>query len=134
MKRLSTLVLTVILLFCSCLFTTRAEEIPGPITVEYGNITVIFDENTTLSEEQRLAVAQLLSGEAQASIGGENHINNVLCNIFGHKKVTESLIVIEHCVREEQPRCLEVHGTLTTCSRCDYSDFVEDFSFYILCH
>lgn len=134
MKRIAVISLTLILLFCSCFFTTSAEEDPTPIVVEYGTITVIFDGNTTLDEAQRLAIAQMLSGEAQATIGGENHVDNILCNIFGHKKTTEPLIVVEHNVRSEAPRCLEHHGDLTTCSRCDYSNFEIEYSTYIFCH
>lgn len=134
MKRFITISLALALLVLSCLFTAAAEEEPDPIVVEYGTITVIFNGNTTLSEAQRLAVAQQLSGEAQTTIGEENHTHNVLCNIFGHKKVTETIVVVEHCVRAEAPRCRENYGTLTTCSRCDYSNFEVEVSTYIFCH
>ena len=138
MKHFTIAVLAVVLMVCSCFFVASAEEEPDPIVVEYGNITVIFDGNTTLDEAQRLAVVQMIVGEY---CGGVNHQhihgddpNNIICNIFGHNKITETLVVIEHCVRDEPPRCLENIGTLTTCSRCDYNDFEVEFSSYIFCH
>lgn len=138
--------LTLVLLFSACLYSASADEDPAPIEVEYGDITVIFDGNTTLDESQRLAIAQMLAEDFSSEEGYQHHCENenhaeredqqrnILCNLFGHKKIEEPAIVIEHCVRDEDPRCRENIGTLTTCSRCDYYNFVVETYSYISCH
>ena len=152
MKRFIIFTMVLTLLVSSFLFTASAEETPDPIIVEYGNITVIFEGDTTLNEAQRMAVVQMIAGECSCEedhqhicgecsceedhqhICGDDNTDNILCTLFGHKKVTETLVVVEHCVRDEAPRCRENYGTLTTCTRCDYSNFEVEFVNYIFCH
>lgn len=139
MKRFTIFTIVLTLLVSSFLFTASAEETPDPIIVEYGNITVIFEGDTTLNEAQRMAVVQMIAGECSCEedhqhICGDDNTDNILCTLFGHKKVTETLVVVEHCVRDEAPRCRENYGTLTTCTRCDYSNFEVEFVNYIFCH
>ena len=154
MKRFAVLTLSIILLITACLLTTSAEQELEPIVVDYGNITVIFDGNTSLPEAQRLAIVQMLAedfgGEERCQLDccdcchhgceneehdhGEEPDRNIICTFFGHDKIEEGLIVVEHCVREEQPRCRENIGILTTCSRCDYYNYVVESYSYITCH
>ena len=150
MKRLTFFVLILSFLITACLFTASAEEEPEPIVVNYGTITVIFDENTTLDEAQRLAIVQMLAADFGGEQGcqhcccedclheeqahEENPQRNIICTLFGHDKIEEGLIVIEHCVRDEDPRCRENYGILTTCSRCDYYNYVVETYSYIYCH
>ena len=154
MKRFAILALTLSLLIATCLFSASAEEEPEPIVVNYGTITVIFDGNTSLDEAQRLAIVQMLAEDfgseqgcqhsccedCQHSCENEEHAHeedpqrNIICTLFGHDKIEEPAIIIEHCVRDEDPRCRENYGILTTCSRCDYYNFDIHTSHYISCH
>lgn len=154
MKRFAVLTLFIILSITACLFTSSAEEELEPIVIDYGTITVIFDGNTSLNETQRLAIVQMLaedfSGGERCFHGccdccqhvceneehnhGEELDRNIICTIFGHDKIEEPVVIIEHCVRDEDPRCRENYGILTTCSRCDYYNFAVEATCYISCH
>ena len=82
-------------------------------TYEYGNITIIFEQTTPFSSEQRANIAYKL-------INGTDNTNTygLWCTLFGHDYVEDSVKTITHCVNDTQPRCLEEYFEIGECSRC----------------
>lgn len=126
MKRLTIILLTIILVFAGTI-SVSADEMNSNV-YQIDNITVIFDADSQLSNEQKEAIVQLLVnpeyGVSQA---------NLICNIFGHKNTIEGVTTITHKVSATDPRCLEEFFTITTCSRCNESTVERDGFAYIPC-
>lgn len=136
MNRVVSLFLAIILLVAVCMIAPSAAQIEPPTVVDYGEITVIFGENSSLTAKQRLAIAKsfALHDDEREVAAQRGLTGNIICNIFGHKKISESITIIEHCVRATNPRCLETIGDLITCARCSsYRDFEELGSYYTFC-
>ena len=126
MKRIFILLSVVVLVIGSMLGVSAYEPVVN--TYQIDGVTVIFDADSQLSEEQQEMIAQLLVnseyGVSQA---------NLICNIFGHKNTQEGVTTITHKVLAESPRCLQENFIITTCSRCNEST-VERVSYaYISC-
>lgn len=92
-------------------------------------ITVEFSESSSFTEEEQVTIAQLVVD----GIENSTTTYNVLCTLFGHSTTTETIGVIEHCVRDAQPRCLKTVEDVTACSRCDYVSIDVIGSYYIVC-
>ena len=126
MKKLSIIAIVVALTICMT-FSVSADEIVGN-TYQIENVTVIFDADSQLSEEQQEMLAQLLVnseyGVSQA---------NLICNIFGHKNTTEGVSTVTHKAKANSPRCLQEFFTITTCSRCNESTVERNGYSYITC-
>lgn len=126
MKKISIVLMVIALTICS-VFGVSADGNVGN-TYQIDNVTVIFDVDSQLSNDQQEAIAHLLVnseyGVAQA---------NLICNIFGHKNTMEGVTTITHKVLEESPRCLEELFTITTCSRCNESTVERNAYYYISC-
>ena len=126
MKRLTIILLTIILVFAGTI-SVSADEMNSNI-YQIDNITVIFDADSQLSNEKKEAIVQLLVnpeyGVSQA---------NLICNIFGHKNTVEGVTTITHKVSATDPRCLEEFFTITVCSRCNESTVERDGFAYIPC-
>lgn len=110
MKKSLIFILTISILFSMCFTSFASNE---TYTYEYSNMTVIFDETTPFSAEQRVNIADKLV----------NNIDNTTtyglwCTLFGHSYVEDDVTTITHCVSETQPRCLEEHFEIGECSRC----------------
>lgn len=121
------IVLMAVVVTISLTFGVSADSNVGN-TYQIGNVTIVFDVDSQLSNEQQENIANLLVnpeyGVAQA---------NLICNIFGHKNTTEGVTTITHKVFEESPRCLEELFTITTCSRCNESTVERNAYYYITC-
>ena len=130
MKRLISFFLALMLAISLCLITSANSTDSNTITV--GNYTIIFDETSTLTQEEKLHIAQLRANHNHET---DNHASTygVMCNLFGHKTTTETIIVVEHQVSPTAPRCLENVEELTVCSRCDYTNVEILGSIYIYC-
>ncbi len=120
-------VIMVVILTVSATLGVFADSTVGD-TYQIDDVTVIFDANSQFSSEQQETIANLLVhpeyGVAQA---------NLICNIFGHKNTSETVITITHKVFEESPRCLQENFTVTTCSRCDEYTVERNSYAYIPC-
>jgi hypothetical protein len=80
---------------------------------EYDNITVVFDETTPFSLEQRKNIAdKIVNGTENTATYG------LWCTLFGHDYVEDTVMTITHCVNDTQPRCLEEYFDIGECSRC----------------
>ena len=125
-KVILTVVIAVILTISATL-STSADNIVGN-TYQIENVTVIFDADSQLSNEQQEVIANLLvnpeHGVAQV---------NLICNIFGHKNTSETVIAITHKVFDESPRCMQENFIVTTCSRCNESTVERASYMYITC-
>lgn len=82
---------------------------------EYGNKTVIFNETTQFSAEQRVKIAEYLANGAETS---DAETYGLTCTLFGHKYVEDYVTTITHCVSDTQPRCLQEDFEIGECSRC----------------
>lgn len=126
MKKILVILLTIVLTFGATLGVS-ADDIIGN-TYQIENVTVIFDTDSQLSNEQQEIIADLLVnpeyGVSQA---------NLICNIFGHKNTSETVITITHKAKTNSPRCLQENFTVTTCSRCNESTVERNSLFYITC-
>ena len=126
MKRLMVIIFVVTLVLCTPLGTSADEAIGNCYQID--TVTVVFDANSQLSDEQQEKIAQLLVnpeyGVSQA---------NIICDIFGHKNTMEGVTTITHKVLPESPRCLQELFTITTCSRCNESTVERDGYCYITC-
>ena len=126
MKRLSIIVMVIVLTICATL-NVSADEIIGN-TYQIDNVTVIFDADSQLSAEQQENIAQIL-------VNPENGVSpaNLICNIFGHKNTQEGVTTITHKAKASSPRCLQELFTITTCSRCNESTVERNAAYYISC-
>ena len=121
------IILCVIAITISATFGVSANEI---LVKQYNvnNVTVIFDTDSQFTIEQQKSIVNFLVnsqyGVAQA---------NIICNIFGHKNTSETVISITHKVFEESPRCMQENFTVTNCSRCDETTVVRNSFAYISC-
>lgn len=128
MKKLL-ITLLAIIIAASLPINAYATETVGNIYALDG-VTVKFSADSSLSPEKQAAIAEwVVTGTSDSSAT----TYNLLCTMFGHKTTTESFTVIEHCVRDVQPRCLESLEDVTICSRCDYVSIDVVTSYYINC-
>lgn len=128
MKRFITLFLAIIVVISMTLIAS-AKASTGR-TIEIDGFSVIFDADSTFTvEEQQLIAEKIVSNNTENKIATTY---NLMCTLFGHKTTTETITVIEHCVRESLPRCIKSLQDVTTCSRCDYvtTDIVSSTYFY----
>ncbi len=106
----------------------------GGISYWFGNVEVLFDSASTLSAEQREAIAGVLAGVSEdGPANGGATTYGLTCTLFGHKLESEIIVTIEHQVNEEDPRCERFVHEVFHCTRCDYvkTNFVS--SIYISC-
>lgn len=96
----------------------------------FDGITVKFSADSLFSPEKQAAIAEsVVNGISDSSAT----TYNLWCTMFGHDTTTESFTIIEHCVRDVQPRCLESLQDVTACSRCDYVTTDVITTYYIMC-
>lgn len=126
MKKILVVLLAIVLTFGATLGVSADDVIGNTYQIE--NVTVIFDTDSQFSSEQQEIIAELLVnpeyGVSQA---------NLICNIFGHKNTSETVITITHKAKANSPRCLQENFTVTTCSRCNESTVERNSLFYITC-
>lgn len=90
----------------------------GVYEYRIGNVTIVFDEGTELTAEQRQSIVNAVVAENNSSAAAPQ---NLICSVFGHKYGDEGykMTFVIHEVREEDPRCDEQIRFIRTCSRCD---------------
>ena len=95
---------------------------------EIGNVTVIFDENTSFDFEKQQQIANyIVNPEYGVSTAG------LMCTLFGHKNTSETVTTITHKAKDNDPRCLEEIFAVTSCSRCDETSIIRTAYGYISC-
>ena len=129
MKRLLCLCLSIAL--AVILGISPSANANGGNIVELNGYTVVFDEETSFTPDEQVALAQYIVTDCTKNSSSQTY--GLMCTLFGHKTTTESVIVVEHCVQAAQPRCVKHYEYLTTCSRCDYTEVEIVSSEYIYC-
>jgi hypothetical protein len=110
MKKTLIFILSISLAFAFCFSSLATNE---TYIYEYDNITVVFDETTPFSLEQRKNIAdKIVNGTEDTATYG------LWCTLFGHSYVEDTVMTITHCVNDTQPRCLEEYFDIGECSRC----------------
>ena len=126
MKKLLVAILTIFISFTLILSTSAKGNI-----YSFDGITIEFSENTAISSETQATIAQMIVNDEYISSATTY---NLLCTLFGHKEVTETYTVIEHCVSDTAPRCLKSLQDITICTRCETVTNVHIVStYYVNC-
>lgn len=125
MKKIISITLVIIIVLLACV--TTSAEVPNTNVLEIDHVTVIFEEDSVFSLEEKQYIAELIAyGDRGISTYG-------LACIFGHKYVEESVTAITHCAKENQPRCLAEVFLVSTCSRCGKSSMERVTYYYFTC-
>lgn len=128
MKKLLSVFIAITIALTFTIYANAGESSNSAYTVD--QITVNFSESTTFTAEEQALITQFI-------VNGSNNSSattyNLMCTLFGHKTTTETIGVIEHCVSDTAPRCIETIQDVTACSRCDYVTTDVISSYYIFC-
>jgi hypothetical protein len=104
-KAILTVIMVVILTISATLSASADSKVGN--TYHIDNVTVVFDVESQFSTEQQEMIAILLVnpeyGVAKA---------NLICNIFGYKNTSETVITITHKASATDPRCLQENFTV----------------------
>lgn len=129
MKRIITTILAITLAL-TIPFSTSASGTTNDNVHTINGMTIEFMEDSSFTTEEQAAIVQFVANGADNS---SSVTYNLWCSMFGHNTTTESFTVIEHCVRDEQPRCVKTLQDVTACSRCDYVSTEIINSYYVMC-
>ena len=111
MKKIIAFVLAVILSATLCTYVS-AGNVESNYT--YGNVEIVFDENSTLTAEMKQGIVEyIINGDDSAST------YNLICTILGHNETIECVTTISHKVRTTDPRCLRQNWEIHACTRCE---------------
>ena len=126
MKRIILITIAIICITVLCVHPSASANQSFVIRIE--NTDVIFDNHTSLTEEemQRIAVS-LMHNEQNVQTYG------LWCNLFGHKNQTEYVTTITHEVNPVIPRCLQERWEVITCTRCGNTEGTRLSYSYIDC-
>lgn len=115
MKKIIAIIVSAAMLFAFGTLAYAADE----NTFEYNigeNVTVRFDEDCTLTAEEREAVVRYIENENNPYAVSTQ---NLICTVFGHKYKYSYITVVTHKVHEKNPRCVEEERKIGICSRCN---------------
>ena len=95
------------------------------------DITVVFNENSALSSEQKQFISdKIVSGESIIDDGSTTYS---LCWLTGHDIITEAVFAVEHKVSSTNPRCKKDTYNVESCTKCDHMDYTLISSVMTLC-
>lgn len=120
------------LILCVCMAVTSYAAASNVYQFEYEDqdITIIFDENTLLSDHERQFIADLM-------VYGDSDTDNISayswCWLTGHDITSDTVTTIQHKVSSSSPRCYMTVYQVDTCSKCDYVETTALSSVYISC-
>ena len=126
MKKIISFMLFIIIVCTFCLSAYAGTEV---YTYKIDNTTVIFNQDTNFSEQQRAYISEIIvNGDSDATTYG------LMCTLFGHKYgQQESATAITHCAQASQPRCLEEYFLISMCTRCEHTEVEQVGAIYIEC-
>ena len=111
MKKIISLALALLL---SVSFCIAASAVDVENTYFYGDVEVVFAEDSSFSEEMKQHIADyIVNGDDGATT------YNLMCTLFGHKETSEVVLTTSHKVRATNPRCLQQMWEIHACSRCN---------------
>ncbi|MBQ7335572.1 MAG: hypothetical protein IJW92_03760 [Clostridia bacterium] len=126
MKKRISILLVILVMLGSTIGVSADDQIGGVYEIDH--VTVIFDENSQFSTDKQEVIANLLVhpeyGVAQA---------NLICALFGHDNISETVVTITHKVNDTSPRCLQELFTVTSCNRCGETSTERTGYYYITC-
>ena len=115
MKRIIAIIFATLLIL-SLTIASSASNAKGNVIL-FDKYTVEFSADSIFCIEKQEYLANCLVGYDDNDESSTTY--NLLCTLLGHKTTTESVTVIEHCVRDTQPRCYRTIQELTVCTRCE---------------
>ncbi len=113
MKHFAKAAVIAIILLSYCLTTFAVETSDVIFKYDIGNVEVFFDENTPFSQTQQELIAYYIAGDA-----GQVSAYNLICTLFGHNYLYDTVIAVTHKVMPTPPRCLQETYLMGVCSRC----------------
>lgn len=94
------------------------------------NITIVFEENTVYTNDERQYIADLL---VYGNDEPESTSTYAWCWLTGHDLTSESVAEIQHKVSDTEPRCRRTIYKVESCSKCDHVEITDLGSTYIPC-
>ena len=114
MRKIISIIVSAAMLFTFGTVAYAADE--GAFEYNIGeNITVRFDEDTTLTAEERAQIVRMIADEHNPYAVAPQ---NLLCTVFGHNYKYSYVTDTTHKVYEKNPRCVEEEREIGVCSRC----------------
>ena len=127
MKRTLILFIAVLIIAMLTLTVSASENI-----YTINGFTFEFAQDSAFTTEQQVVIVETAINKE--TVDSDVTTYNLLCTLFGHKSATESFTIIEHCVSDTAPRCLQTLQDVTACTRCDaIIDIHTVGSVYIFC-
>lgn len=126
MKNKFVLIVSVIILIALCVNVSATS---AKLTYEINNVTIKFDAETTLEDQEKEKIAHHLAyGETTDSVS-----YGLWCTLWGHSYETHTVEKITHCVYETNPRCQDDFYEVQICSRCEHTVSTRVATTYISC-
>ena len=129
MKKLRSLIILALFIMLSTNVLALTSS-AGVLEFAEENIIVTFDENTTLTEEQQLMVAERLVYGASGDDGAATY---AWCWLTGHDYTYDTVQVITHKKSVDRPRCYRETYNVETCTKCDHMSEELLTAVYIIC-
>lgn len=120
-KIISFILFAAILMSLTVPFVSASGETDTYTYVVDGVECTVDFTGSALDDAKRQFVAESLLGIREDD-GDTTY--GLMCNLFGHKKTTETRSVFRHKIAAFAPRCAIDYYDITTCSRCDYFEQV----------
>ena len=97
----------------------------------YNGVEVIFEEGSTLSENTKLCIAEILVDGYSDTEDVSTY--NLWCTLFGHEDTVQIVETVEHKVNSFAPRCLSRVWEVYYCTRCERVESELLYQEYINC-
>ncbi|MBQ2841697.1 MAG: hypothetical protein IJE72_01520 [Clostridia bacterium] len=127
MKKITAIIMTMVLLFSAMSISVYAESSDMHITVTVNGVDFIFDASTSEEFRSKFIENYFNPDDDGAAAYG------LTCTLFGHKLESAVITTITHKVRTSAPRCLRETYDTEACTRCDYTSSTLISSEYISC-
>ncbi len=129
MKHLTKAVIIFFILMALCVTTFASGT--NEVVFERDNVEIIFNEKTPFTSVQREQIVSCLYGDCVYEMKAASY--NLICALFGHDYIYDTVITITHKVRDANPRCLREIFEIGLCTRCDATTMTCLNSAYITC-
>lgn len=132
MKKLIGIILSICLAVSACLSLSAFAAQSEPYQYEYEDlgVTIVFDNTTAFTDDERQYLADIL---AYGDIASDGATTYSWCWLTGHDYQYDSVMAIEHKVNASVPRCREIIYKVETCSKCDHMEITVLNTTYIDC-
>ena len=129
MKKLTCLLISLLIVMSSvCVIASAISNNVVEYIKDDTKYTVEF-EDSTVSEEKKVVIANALIGTDEAEI----MTANIWCDLFGHDYKYTTASVVQHKAKIYAPRCKKQSYDVTYCEDCDYTEQTLKAVNYINC-